>query len=164
MTENRTPFPKLAVFAVAGLIVGYLLAGLLKPSAPVQPSENERSKERIATIQLVQDPSGQITGILDPVSDDQQSQGREIALSRNGGHYAHWVTNPPWVDVTLEIGIKKDSENPFSGPFEKHGRHLFSAKVRPDAALGSQYKYWVKVHDNKTGMDWPLDPIIRVVP
>ena len=165
------PIPKGATAVFVALLCGVLISGCGKPEeqprptpAPPPPPSADRGGERVATIWLDQDANSQITGVRSPVTDDPVSHGTVVALSRSKGQYAHWVASPPWLDVRLEIGMKKDSPNPFDGPFEAHGIHVFSGKVKADAAPGDRYQYWVKVTDNKTGKEFFTDPGIRVDP
>jgi hypothetical protein len=155
---------RLAVVGLAGLIIGFLLSGLLRrPAEAVQPAGIERNNERSVVIQLAMDQNGGITGILDPVSDDPDSHGKEVGLRKSKRDIAHWVVSPPWADVRMEIDLKTGMPPLFSTPPASYGKHVVSGPVLKDAPQ-RKYDYWVKVHDNKTGKDWTLDPPIRVDP
>ncbi len=148
--------------AVTGLVLGFLAAWiLLKPAAP--PAPPPKGNERIAILQLKFDEQNQISGILDPSTDDRQSGGKELAVSRGRHDFAHWMVVPASADVNLTIAMKPGNPSPFEGAFTSRGNQVFSGPVRGDAPYGKP-EYAVQVHDNKTGKDFRLDPPIRVDP
>ncbi len=158
MSERRTSGRKLIFISAALLTAAFVLVVCGAQSQAAPPASNTR----VVTIQLDVDGDGHPTKIQVPVSDDPDSHGRVVALRR--GQSAHWMVKPANLDITVQIGMKKDSPDPFDGPFRAAGPNVFSGKVRGDADTASAYLYWVKVHDNATGKDLLLDPEIRVDP
>jgi len=163
MKHTGTPMRTLALLLVTGLAVGSLIAGIVRAADPATPPVPASANRRSIIVSLQLNSNGDVTGVSQPVSDDQQSKGKEVGLSKKQGHYAEWITYPPWVDVDLSIGMKANSPYPFDGPFQASGNRVSSAKVLKDAKEG-KYDYWVSVHDKKTGKDFRLDPPIRVDP
>ncbi len=150
------------IAVVAGLVLGFLAAWfLLKSAAPAPPPP--KGNERVAIIQLKLDEKNQIGGILYPSTDDPQSGGRELAVSRSRHDFAHWMVVPASADVALTIAMKAGNPSPFEGAFASRGNQVFSGPVRGDAAYGKP-EYSVQVHDNRTGNNFTIDPPIRVDP
>jgi hypothetical protein len=144
---------------IVGLAVGVLATGIVAATQQAKSSANKRS----VVVPLLTNASGDVTGVGVPVSDDEKSKGKDVGLSKGKGHFAEWVTSPSTADVTLKIGMKENDPYPFAGSFTASGNTVTSTKLLATAKEGI-YKYWVKVHDNKTGKDFPLDPDIRVDP
>jgi len=115
------------------------------------------------TVPLQLNEKNEVTGIGQPVSDDPQSNGKEVGLSKKQGHYAEWVTNSSSADVDLTIGMKLNNPYPFDGAFKNKGNTVSSDKLVENAKEG-KYDYWVNVFDKKTKKNFKIDPPIRVDP
>jgi len=159
MTNTRTYMKTLTLLVVAGFVTGFLVVGIVQAAQSGQAS----GKSRSVIVPLLLNTNDEVTGIGQPFSDDATSNGKEVGLSKKQNHHAEWVTNPSSADVSLTIGMKANDPYPFDGAFKIKGNTVSSAKLLKDAKEG-KYDYWVKVHDNKTGKDFKIDPPIRVDP